>query len=322
MSLDFVGFDVETANRSRGSICAIGLVRVENGRVVDTRNLLCRPPADDDYFDPVNISIHGITWDDVRREPPFQEQLQVAQQFIGELPVVAHNAGFDLGAVRAACDSDWIDWPTLDYGCTLVLSRRALTLISYSLPLVCEALNVPLEKHHDAGADALAAAQVALRLAERTESTSLDQLLSALEVRMGRIEGDAWRGCTRMHSKSRKRDYNALPDTTGVADPDHPFFGQTMVFTGTLSIRRSEAWAAVAALGAIVEDDVTKRTTMLVVGDGFTGNSAADFTTSKARNAVKWLEKGHPIEVLNEDDFMLLLLDGVSGSRRKEISDS
>jgi DNA polymerase-3 subunit epsilon len=80
-----------------------------------------------------------------------------------------------------------------------------------------------------------------------------------------------------------------------------------MVFTGALSIRRKEAWDAVAACGAVVEKGVTKRTTMLVVGDAFSGHDPADFYTGKAAKAAKWRVKGSRIEVLTEADLVDLL---------------
>jgi len=71
-----------------------------------------------------------------------------------------------------------------------------------------------------------------------------------------------------------------------------------MVFTGGMALRREDAWVAVASLGATPETAVTKRTTMLVIGDGFTGNCVEEFHTGKAAKAVHWQAKGHTIEVL------------------------
>jgi BRCT domain type II-containing protein len=49
--------------------------------------------------------------------------------------------------------------------------------------------------------------------------------------------------------------------------PDRPLHGETLVFTGKLwSLGRREARAAVERLGGTCEEDVTLRTTMLVVG--------------------------------------------------------
>jgi DNA polymerase III subunit epsilon len=52
---------VETANRHRGSICAVGLAVVEGGMIVRKENWLCRPPDAFDWFDGFNMFLHGIT---------------------------------------------------------------------------------------------------------------------------------------------------------------------------------------------------------------------------------------------------------------------
>lgn len=81
------------------------------------------------------------------------------------------------------------------------------------------------------------------------------------------------------------------------------------MFTGALSIGRVEAWDLIAELGAIPEKNVTKRTTVLVVGDGFTGNTIEEFHTGKAADALRRVAKGQPIEVLTEPDLLQLLED-------------
>ena len=113
MSLNFVAVDVETANAQRGSICSFGLAVVEDGNVVRTENWLTRPPSQLDWFDGVNISLHGITPDMVADAPPFAERLAQVLEVVGDRPVIAHNAGFDVGAIRQGCDADGLDWPEL-----------------------------------------------------------------------------------------------------------------------------------------------------------------------------------------------------------------
>lgn len=303
MALSFAAIDVETANSSRGSVCSIGIALVEAGQLVAQHHMLCQPPEALSWFDGINISIHGITPDDVASEPPFEVRLREALGIIGDLPVVAHNAVFDIGAIRSACDADGIDWPTLTYGCSLVMARRSsLNLLSYRLPLVCEALQLPQGQHHKADDDAVAAALVVQALADRAGVDTLDDLAAALMVRLGRITHVDWAGWVikgRLHPPSANRD----------ADPDHPFYGQEVAFTGGLSILRAEAMALVAALGGTPQIGPTKITDFLVIGDGFTGNSAAEFHTGKAAKAVKINSKGGRIEVLTEGDFLALVAE-------------
>ena len=112
--LDFVALDVETANARRGSICAIGAAVVRDGVVVSTHSWLTRPPAGLDHFDGINISLHGITPDMVADQRTFAERLDQLQEVTGGLPLVAHNAGFDVGALREACVAIDRDWPTTE----------------------------------------------------------------------------------------------------------------------------------------------------------------------------------------------------------------
>ncbi len=318
MSLDFVAFDVETANASRGSICAMGFATVRDGQIVHRESWLTKPPAALDWFDGINISIHGISPAMVRDARPFEESWELAQGIFGSLPVVAHNAGFDMGAIREACDAIGVEWPNLSYACTMVLARPLLPLPSYSLPFLCGALGIAFEHHHNAEADAVAAAQVLLRLADQVGADTLQALADAAGARLGRMASVEWRGCHRVRSTSGTGGswtYPAPPLANIQANPEHPFYGQVIVFTGALSMKRVDAWAAVSELGAIPEDVVTKRTTILVVGDGFTGHSPEEFTTGKAAKATKWMTKGHTIEVMNERDFMDTLQDSAGGRR-------
>ena len=101
VGLDFVAFDVETANSRRGSICAIGAAVVRGGVVVSTHSWLTRPPAGLDHFDGFNVGLHGITPDIVADQPAFSERLDQLLELTGGLPLVAHNrARFSLEQVE------------------------------------------------------------------------------------------------------------------------------------------------------------------------------------------------------------------------------
>ena len=99
---NFVAIDFETANHSRTSACAVGLVHVSDGEIIAEETLLIRPPQRQFNF----THIHGITWNDVKDEPTFAELWGTIGGFIsrGDF-LVAHNAPFDLGFLRAAIQS-------------------------------------------------------------------------------------------------------------------------------------------------------------------------------------------------------------------------
>lgn len=64
--LTFNAIDVETANADRASIRRIGVVHVLDGEIKDRWRTLVNPK---DWFDPFNISIHGIDENDVKNSP-------------------------------------------------------------------------------------------------------------------------------------------------------------------------------------------------------------------------------------------------------------
>ena len=166
--LNFIGFDVETANDDWGSICQIGLVRYLDGVEAESVSWLCAPPEPFNFFQPVNISIHGITQEQVADQPGFAEVLPKMVDFVGDLPLVAHNAQFDFTALSRACAAAGITAPNFNFGCSLALSRfSSIKFVNHKLPTVARELGVELKKHHDAAEDARACAGITIELARR-----------------------------------------------------------------------------------------------------------------------------------------------------------
>lgn len=301
--LSFCAIDFETANAFRGSPCSVGLVRVVDGAVVATSAMLMRPPAGYDDFDPFNVELHGITAAMVRGQPRFSERLPEILSFADGLPFVAHNAAFDLGVIRDACDVSGLAWPGLTYLCTLVLARRTWSLLSYSLPWVADAAGIAFEHHHDAGADALAAAGVLVAISKAKDAPSLPALLAATHCVLGELGPEDWHGCT--HTWVGEHPPSANPN----ADPSHPFYGREMVFTGALaSMVRARAWELVAERGGSPAEGVTRHTNILVVGyQDARKLRPGEALSSKARKAADLRAKGQAIELMGEVDFLQLL---------------
>jgi len=307
MTIDFVAFDVETANVDRGSICAVGWTVVRDGQIVETSSLLCQPPEPVSSFSAFNTAIHGITATDVAGQPRYADVVPSIISGFGDLPIVAHNAAFDIGAVREAHTHCAMPWPTLSYGCTLVWSRRLLDLPSHRLPIVCEHLGYVLDHHHDAGADASAAAHVTMTLAELVGAKTIDELLDATNSNLGTLRPSEWVGCRATSARAYTRDPIPLPLANLDADPDNPLYGQVVAFTGGLStMTRSVAEKCVAdAGGAILSRGVTRKTNVLVLGDGFCGETLGDFvSTRKSAKALEYRARGQAIEFWSELDFV------------------
>jgi len=299
----WVAIDFETANEHRGSPCAVGMVAVDDGQAAQTYTSYIQPPAPVSYFSPFCVSIHGITPDKVAGAPDWAEALEIIVRFAGGRPLVAHNAAFDLGVIRDACNQVGLRWPELRYACTLVIARRTWPLLSYSLPWVTEAAGFQLAGHHDPGADALAAARVLAAAIRAHGAKDLQSLLARLRISLGQVSPGSWYGC---HFAGTLRTLSAMPGANTDADPDGPFFGRSLCFTGTLlSMTREQAWGHVAEVGGRPVPGVTKTTDVLVVGtqDGRRLAPGAS-RSNKQRKAEQLLAAGHEIEAISEADFI------------------
>ena len=148
----FTAIDFETAQGKRWSVCQVGIVRVENGKVVDKFESLIKPP-ENIYF-PMNIRIHGITPKMTASAPTFKLVWNKIKPFIHEQNVVAHNGAFDFSCVKQSLEFYSLEHPEYNQHCTLKIYGEGLS------PL-CDRFGIELN-HHDALSDAMACAKLFL----------------------------------------------------------------------------------------------------------------------------------------------------------------
>ena len=179
MPLDFTAIDFETANGSPASPCAVGMVRVRAGKIVDSLAFLIQPPYPNNWFHEGNIRVHGIRPSDVDGAPTMPEALDFMLRFIDSDVLVAHNAPFDMGVLRASAAAIEAPLPELQYACSLAISRKTYSLESYRLNAVAYAVGHEEFDHHDALADSDACARIIIHAAARHDAENLDELLTA-----------------------------------------------------------------------------------------------------------------------------------------------
>lgn len=162
---DFVALDVETANCEPSSICALGAAKVRDGRVVDTFYSLVKPEPE--YYHWSCTRVHGLTAADTEDAPCFDAVWTRFCKWAESLPLAAHNARFDESCIRAACRVYRLDAPDGGFMCTLSAARRKIprgVLASKSLDSLCDFFAIDLKNHHNALADAVAAAKLGIIL--------------------------------------------------------------------------------------------------------------------------------------------------------------
>ena len=182
MPLDFTAIDFETANGSAASPCAVGMVRVRSGKQVASFEMLFQPPSPHNWFSESNIRVHGITPEMISDSPSYTEALTSMLEFIQGDVLIAHNASFDMGVLKASAEAIQSKLPELKYGCSLKIARKTYNLESYRLNQVAYAIGHEEFEHHNALADSDACAKIVVHAADRHGVDSLDQLLSATKL--------------------------------------------------------------------------------------------------------------------------------------------
>lgn len=283
--MKFTAIDVETSNADMGSICSIGLATFENGDIVDEWYSLINP---EDYFDGINVSIHGINQNMVQGSPNYADISKTILQKLGDTVAVTHSH-FDRVALHQASAR----WNVPEPGCKWLDSARIARRTwaecarsGYGLANVCKLIGYEFQHHH-ALEDAKASGRVLLAAMEKT-GLDLDGWLTRIQQPIDPLNSSS--------GNAIRRDGNS----------EGPLFGEVVVFTGALTIPRREAADLAAFHGCSVDPGVTKKTTLLVVGDSDVQRLAGFEKSTKHRKAEDLIAKGFPIRIIRETDFRKL----------------
>lgn len=184
-SVTFVVVDLETTGGSAAEnhITEIGAVKVRGGEVIAEFQTLVQPPTPIPAFITV---LTGISDHMVAKAPPISEVLPAFLEFAGgaDTVMVAHNAGFDIGFLKAAAattGSSWPGFPVLD---TVRLSRQLVhrdETPNHRLASLARVFGSPVEPNHRALQDARATVTVLHGLIGRVGNlgvTTLEELRS------------------------------------------------------------------------------------------------------------------------------------------------
>lgn len=161
--MNFAAIDFETATGQRHSACAVGIVSVRNGKIVDEYYSLIRPP--DNYYSWRNTAVHGITARHTMNAPSFPQLFPYIAKRLQGVAVVAHNESFDRSVLMRTMEHYGMDYEKLllpdRWDCTLKIYRDK-GFEPARLNACCERLGIELD-HHDALSDARACAKLYLR---------------------------------------------------------------------------------------------------------------------------------------------------------------
>jgi DNA polymerase-3 subunit epsilon len=179
----FVVLDLETTGGSaqRDTITEVGAVKIRGGERIGELATLVDPGTG---IPPQVVALTGITTALVSGAPRLPQVLPSVLEFLAGGVLVAHNAPFDAGFLRAACERHGVAWPRPPVLCTARLARAVLTreeAPSVKLSALAELFGTATRPTHRALADARATVEVLHHLLERIGNLgvqSLEELLT------------------------------------------------------------------------------------------------------------------------------------------------
>ncbi len=172
---EFVAFDLETTGLSsrEDTIIEIGAVRMKGGQELARFQTFVDPGR---MLERKIVDLTGITDDMLVGAPRIEEVLPQFLEFVGDSPLIAHNADFDTGFIREAAKRQGLKFTSTSVD-TLILSQNLLPQLNkFKLNIVAEALDLPEFNHHRAADDAVTCGLVFWNLVPRLDEMGIRSL--------------------------------------------------------------------------------------------------------------------------------------------------
>ena len=166
--MTFTAIDFDLATAAYTSVCAVGIVKVEDNTVVEQFHSLVRPPKNQYMWQTTRV--HGIKPKDTADAPTFLEVFPTIESYVKGSNMVAHNEKFDREVLMKTMGLYGLDYKTLglspQWECTSQI-YRSKGFKKTKLSICCKIMGIELH-HHDPLSDALASAQLYLKRHEVT----------------------------------------------------------------------------------------------------------------------------------------------------------
>lgn len=314
----YVVIDIETTGFDfrHDRIIEIAAISYEYGKKVSDFHSLINPgrliPTD-------IVSLTGISQDDVKTAPELEDIASAFLDFIGDMPIIGHNAlTFDVPFLSAQL-SAVIENPVID---TLPMARKVFDLLPrHKLAYLNDVLHLGSAGSHRAFNDvettnALLWACLAPRKYERdVYKAFLDNRMACHSDKIPKKRSKPWSPASdqpvdTLKKKKRfdKIDIKSIAPTVDCTDPSSPLCGKAILFTGELTIPRGDAMQMAVNAGAILKSGVSKKLAYLVVGKQDVTLVGMDGMSSKETKARELNESGKAqIQIIDEEEFLKLV---------------
>lgn len=316
MALSFVTIRFDYADYDLASACAIGLVKLENGKPTGAIYEKFSPASGDYILIDDAAKTGGLRAEDLSGLDGFAALWPQIEEFLEDFPLVANSATTYMRTLEILWDEAGITAKLRPFLCTQVVGRKLTDLGSFNLDFYADKFGYEMPEISNALDKAKATAAIMLGLAELAKVNSLEDLVEQSSVQWGSISSEGRVSCHSIRNyeeRLSKADLDTMRE--GFAkdgfDKSHPLFEKYVLLTGTLRKgTRNEVDELLAKVGAFPQVGFNKKTNFLVVGyDKISGLLPGGKQTGKITDSIEARAKGQIVEVVDEETFLDLLED-------------
>ena len=309
MKPTFLLFHAESVNENSDATCHLILIPVIDGIKQQPQEYFFNPEA------PFLWVMSGITEQQVATFPRFSELWPAVQSELDKFDITVSSAeGYSARTIYGTLMRLGIDFASFRYCNAKAICRRSLDEVSYGLEYLSYRYYNDCIQPDNPVDIANRWCELALRGLSNQSDDTLVGFLNRAKITVGEISPDGFVASLCKRNYSNRANHTFDPSTIAVdADPDNPLFGMNVVFTGKMeSMKRDDARAAVVRIGGNAPERLTQDTNYLVVGIQDLRVVGEKGLSGKMKTAAKYKEKGFPIEVIDERDFLDMLNENVT----------
>ena len=197
----YIALDLETTGLDfeHDEIIEVALERFENGEPVESKDFLIKPSQ---HLRPFIASLTGISDSDLADMPDFASVAGDIRKFLGDYPIVAHNALFDTKFLRDSFAKVGISIDSNPVFDTLVLSRIAFRKVpNHKLETLVSYLDIPRERAHRALPDADACGKLFWKALREIDSFDTFVKHHLYRLSLGTVWEKIFEDCLPSHEK-------------------------------------------------------------------------------------------------------------------------
>lgn len=304
MKPDFLLFHTEAVNADHDAVCRLVLVPVIKGERQQSVQFLFDPEARFEFV------MSRLGRSEVESFPKYKDQWPEVQKLLDRFDMLVSSAdGNSAYSLAGTLKRIGISQSEKTYCNAKSICRRSFNEVCYTLDYLGYKLfgNTVLEFEPVEVAERWA--DLVIKGLEKSEAETWEQFLTEAKIAPGYFSADNFKPskCIRDYSNRKLTAFN--PDSVTVdADESHPFYGMSVVFTGKLeNFKRDDARAMVVGVGGEAPERLTKSTDYLVVGAQDLRVVGDKGMSGKMKQAAQYREKGAPIEIIDENDFLEMM---------------